>query len=71
MSRAADDDAQGELQGVISSTAALAVIVSPMLMTFVFSTFAATLPGAPFLVAAGLTATCLAIFMIVPGKAAT
>ena len=36
MSQAADDDAQGELQGVIASTGALAMIVSPMLMTGVF-----------------------------------
>jgi MFS transporter, DHA1 family, tetracycline resistance protein len=55
MSRAAPDDAQGELQGVVSSTAALAMVVSPLIMTQVFAAFTAPgtplyMPGAPFLV---------------------
>jgi MFS transporter, DHA1 family, tetracycline resistance protein len=44
MSRTAPDDAQGELQGVISSTASLAMVVSPLIMTQVFAAF--TAPGA-------------------------
>jgi DHA1 family tetracycline resistance protein-like MFS transporter len=67
MSRATPDDSQGELQGVLSSSAALATIVSPLLMTWVFSIFAAKdadpyLPGAPFLVSAALMVLSLAIF---------
>ena len=36
MSRATSDNSQGELQGVLSSTAALATIISPLIMTQVF-----------------------------------
>ena len=39
MSRAVSDDAQGELQGVLASLNALAMIVSPLLMTSVFAAF--------------------------------
>ncbi|AJE46018.1 TCR/Tet family MFS transporter [Celeribacter indicus] len=54
MSRAAPDDQQGELQGVTASIAALAMIVSPLVMTETFAIFsrpgtAHYLPGAPFL----------------------
>lgn len=68
MSRATADDSQGELQGVLASTAALAMIVSPMLMTSVFAFFAASdapvyLPGAPFLVSMALMAVCLAVLL--------
>ena len=68
MSRATADDSQGELQGVLTSTGALATIVSPMLMTSVFAYFAAPdasvfLPGAPFLVSMGLILVCIAVFL--------
>ena len=68
MSRATADDSQGELQGVLSSSAALATIISPMIMTYVFAVFAAEdsavhLPGAPFLVSALLMIVCLVIFL--------
>ena len=66
LSRRAADDAQGELQGVISSTMALAVIVSPMLMSGVFATWGETFPGAPFLLAAALVAACILIYARVP-----
>lgn len=50
------DNAQGELQGLISSAAGLSMVVSPLLMTQVFAAFSgadATIrfPGAPFAVA--------------------
>lgn len=65
-SRAAPDDAQGELQGVLSSLNAIAMITSPLLMTATFSYFTAPgtpvfSPGAPFLLAAVLMVVCLAL----------
>jgi MFS transporter, DHA1 family, tetracycline resistance protein len=64
MSRTAPADAQGELQGVISSTASLAMVVSPLIMTQVFAAFTAPgapvyLPGAPFLVSMALMLACM------------
>lgn len=55
MSGATPDDQQGELQGVTGSLAALATIISPLVMTEIFATFSRPgtgyyLPGAPFLV---------------------
>lgn len=59
-------DQQGEVQGIVASTQSLAVILSPMVMTYVF--FVTTrpdtafyLPGAAFLVAA----VCVVISMII------
>ncbi len=68
MSRATADDSQGELQGVLASTGALAMIVSPLLMTSVFAFFAAEtapvyFPGAPFLVSMLLMIVCFAVFV--------
>jgi DHA1 family tetracycline resistance protein-like MFS transporter len=56
MSRTVADNQQGELQGVMTSVHALAMIVSPLMMTATFAHFtrdgaAIYLPGAPFLVA--------------------
>jgi DHA1 family tetracycline resistance protein-like MFS transporter len=64
MSRATPDDSQGELQGVLSSSAALATIFSPLAMTYAFAVFAAEdadpyMPGAPFLLSAILMFVCL------------
>lgn len=63
MSRAASDDQQGELQGVLGSIAALATIISPLVMTMTFAYFsrsdaAVYLPGAPFILSALLIAAC-------------
>jgi DHA1 family tetracycline resistance protein-like MFS transporter len=74
MSRTAPDDAQGELQGVISSTASLAMVVSPLIMTQVFAAFTAPgaaifLPGAPFLVSMLLMVACMAVFLARPRTA--
>ena len=63
-SRVADDDQQGELQGVLSSITAVAAAFSPLLMTQTFGW--ATMEGrdfagAPFLVAAVLMAVAWAV----------
>ena len=68
MSRAAGDDQQGELQGVLASIAALSMIISPLVMTQAFFWFTREgtsffLPGAPFLLATVLMATSLGIFI--------
>lgn len=68
MSRIAPDDAQGELQGVLTSTNALAMIASPLIMTSTFAAFTAAtapvyLPSAPFLLAMALLGVALALFL--------
>jgi len=68
MSRATPNDRQGELQGVIAAAGAMAMIISPLLMTRVFAAFAdpATppfLPGAPFLVSMALMGICAVVFL--------
>ncbi len=69
MSQNTPQDAQGELQGLITSVNALAMIFAPLLMTSVFA--AATkpdgaifLPGAPFLAALLLTFGALTLFIV-------
>lgn len=68
MSRMAADDAQGELQGVLTSVNALATIIAPMVMTGVFAAFTGPgapvyLPGAPFLVSLVLIGVGLTVFL--------
>ncbi|WP_407682095.1 TCR/Tet family MFS transporter [Pseudodonghicola flavimaris] len=68
MSRIAPDDAQGELQGVLTAGNALAAIISPLMMTSVFAAFTGAtaplhLPGAPFLVALLLTGVALIVVL--------
>lgn len=70
-SRAAPADAQGELQGVLASLNAIAMITSPLIMTSVFSYFTAPgapifSPGAPFLLASALMIACLALHVYGP-----
>jgi DHA1 family tetracycline resistance protein-like MFS transporter len=65
------DDAQGELQGVLSSVVAVGVILSPLLMTGIFRFFTSAaapvyLPGAPFVVAGLMTALALVLLHRVP-----
>ncbi len=67
LSRRVHDDAQGELQGVLTSAGSLAMIVSPMLMTTLFFAFTdgvvpVYLPGAPFLLSMALMGVCALIF---------
>ncbi|MFY9212124.1 MAG: TCR/Tet family MFS transporter [Aestuariivita sp.] len=68
MSRSVGDDAQGELQGVLTSLNALAMIIAPLLMTSVFAAFTGPgapvyLPGAPFLVSMLLMGIGLVVFL--------
>ncbi len=68
MSRQTEDDSQGELQGVLASAGAVATIISPLVMTYVFARFAEEgakfyLPGAPFLVSMALMLVCLVVFL--------
>ena len=67
MSNSVDDNAQGELQGVLSSLTAIASIVSPLIMTRTFSYFTGEnapiyLPSAPFLLSAVAILLALAVF---------
>lgn len=62
------DDSQGVLQGVVASLSAISMIIAPVSMTWVFSTFtqesaAVYYPGAPFAVSALLLALGLYIFV--------
>lgn len=67
MSNSVADNSQGELQGVLSSLTAVATIVSPFVMTRVFSYFTSEqapyfLPSAPFLLSALSVIVALVIF---------
>jgi DHA1 family tetracycline resistance protein-like MFS transporter len=65
-SRAASDDQQGELQGVLASITAVAAIVSPLLMTRIYSAATrdgADFHGAPFLMAAILMTGSFALYL--------
>jgi len=67
MSRAAGNDQQGELQGVLTSISAVGVIISPLLMTNAFSYFTRDdapfyFAGAPFILSMLLVALALVIF---------
>ncbi|MCF6233129.1 MAG: TCR/Tet family MFS transporter [Rhodobacteraceae bacterium] len=67
MSRMVDDNAQGELQGVLASVHALSMIVSPLMMASVFAVFSREgtsyyLPGAPFIVSMVLIIVGLVVF---------
>lgn len=68
MANRISDDAQGELQGVISSAQSITVVLSPIMMTQLFGAFTAPgapyLPGAPFYAAGVLMALCLVPFFI-------
>ena len=68
MSRMVDDDAQGELQGVLTSVHALSMIVSPLMMASVFAAFTREgaryyVPGAPFVVSMALIAVGVLVFV--------
>ncbi|OZB18736.1 MAG: tetracycline resistance MFS efflux pump [Rhodobacterales bacterium 34-62-10] len=67
LSRAVPDNAQGELQGVLTSLTAVAMVLAPLVMTQTFARFtrmdaAIYLPGAPFLVSAAIMVIALAIY---------
>lgn len=67
MSRAAGDDQQGELQGILTSISAIGIIVSPLMMTATFSYFTKDgtpfyFPGAPFVLSTALVLLSLVLF---------
>jgi DHA1 family tetracycline resistance protein-like MFS transporter len=69
-SRAASDDAQGELQGVFTSVGAVATIIGPLVMTGIFGYFASKtgptyFPGAPYLFAGFLDLIALLILLCI------
>jgi DHA1 family tetracycline resistance protein-like MFS transporter len=69
LSARTDKNAQGELQGVIGSLYALAMVIAPLTMSFVFASFTAPdapiyLPGAPYVVAALLVALAFPLYLI-------
>ena len=68
MSQRVGDDEQGALQGVLVSTNALAMIVSPLMMTWIFALFtraegAVHFPGAPFVLSMILVIAGLVVFL--------
>mgnify|MGYP001794130941 CR=1 FL=1 len=68
MSKAVRDDAQGELQGAITSVSAIAMIFSPLIMTYTFARFSNAeadtyFPGAPFALAGLLLMVGLVVFL--------
>ncbi|MEM1237463.1 MAG: TCR/Tet family MFS transporter [Pseudomonadota bacterium] len=67
MSQRAADNQQGELQGIITSAKALALIFSPLVMTQLFFLYTREggtyLPGAPFLLSSFLVFCCLIVFV--------
>lgn len=68
MSQAVAQNAQGELQGVLTSASALAMVVAPLVMTATFAAFTAPntfayFPGAPFLLSMVLTLIAVSIFI--------
>ncbi len=66
MSNRVPDNAQGELQGMISSAAGLSMVVSPFVMTQIFAAYSGpdavvSFPGAPFALAGLLILASLVI----------
>ena len=73
LSRQTPDNAQGELQGVLASLNAAAMITAPLVMTATFAQFTAPdapvfAPGAPFLLAAVLMIAATALHSAKPRK---
>ena len=68
MTRGTPSDAQGELQGAISSSYSLTAIIGPLFMSQLFGAYTrgegAYFPGAPFIGATLLVILCLAVFSI-------
>ncbi len=70
-SRLTPETQQGELQGINTSLNALAMIIAPLVMTFIFEVFTSPtapifLPGAPFLLSAVLMVAVVIIFVAAP-----
>ena len=76
MSRDTAENAQGELQGVLSSLNAVAMIVAPLVMTSTFSLFTGPgapihAPGAPFLLSAALMVAAVTLHVARPRAGAS
>ncbi len=69
MSRAAPENAQGELQGAIASCISVTSIIGPLMMASLFGHFSDSqglyFPGAPFLLTASLMALGVVIYLTV------
>lgn len=67
LSQQVPDNAQGELQGALTSVMGVTAIVSPLLMSGLFRYFTGggpvLMPGAPYFLAAIAMAICIAMFM--------
>ena len=68
LSRLTPEDQQGELQGIVTSLNALAMIIAPLVMTWIFQVFTAPdapiyMPGAPFLLSAVLMVAVVIVFV--------
>lgn len=68
MSARVADNEQGELQGALSAVSSLAMMLSPLMMTATFARFTGAdaplyAPGAPFVLAMGLSLLALVIFL--------
>jgi len=75
MSSAVPANAQGELQGLVSSARSVAMMFSPLAMTAVFFAFtregaAIWFPGAPFLLSMALMVVCGAVYVARPRASA-
>ena len=69
LSRAVADNAQGELQGVLTSLTPVAMVVAPLVMTQTFAQFTRAdaglyLPGAPFLLSAVIMTLAAVIYQM-------
>ncbi|WP_163847112.1 MFS transporter [Pseudooceanicola aestuarii] len=76
LSKSVPDNAQGELQGVLSSVTALAMILSPLAYTGVFRAFTADaapvfLPGAPFALSVLLVIPAILLYLRARPRTAT
>jgi DHA1 family tetracycline resistance protein-like MFS transporter len=74
MSVRVDDDQQGELQGALGAAQGLALMIGPLVLTWVFYKFADAessliyLPGAPFLLASLFAVVSFALFILVADR---
>lgn len=73
MSQRVANNAQGELQGALTSVSSLAMILSPIVMTATFARYTnesapVYLPGAPFMLAMGLAVLGLILFLLRPRR---
>ena len=70
MSKSAPPEAQGRLQGVVSSLEGLSSIVGPIIMTQLFQGFGASIPGMPFFAATALCVVSLIVLGVGGGRVA-